>query len=334
MNDTHPIGDSIALPRRAILAGLLVSPIAGARAAALPTIRLGILPFGSVQWIADVIARHHLDQAHGFSLQTQKIANTEAGKVALLGHAVDIAVSDWPFVAAQRLHGGHLCFAAGPSSSLGGIVVPAASPVHRLADLKGLRLGVAGGPADKSWLLIQAAGRRQGIDLAREATLSYGAPPLLEAMQAHGDLDALLTFWNFAARLESQGEREAISVAECAGTLGITQAPVLVGFVFDDQWAAANRAALDGFFAAADAAVAILANTPAEWASIRPLMKAPTDALFENLRRRFIAGIAHPTPAALQAQAQQIEALIASHGPGGAGPKLPPGVFWQVADAG
>ena len=326
------MGDRVLLRRRAVLAGMGVAAMGSARGAEVRVVRLGILPFGSVQWIADVMLRHRLDQAHGFALRTQKIANTEAGKVALLGQAVDVAVSDWPFVASQRLHGGHLCFAAGPSSSLGGIMVPAASPVRRLADLRGLRLGVAGGPADKSWLLVQAAGRRQGIDLARETILSFGAPPLLEAMQGNGGLDALLTFWNFVARLESQGQREAISVEACSDALEIAGAPVLVGFVFDDQWAAANRAAIDGFLAAAAAAAGILAGSPGEWAQVRPLMNAPGEALYEDLRKRFIAGIGHPAAAALQAQAQQVEALI---GGGHAGPAtLPPGVFWQAADAG
>ena len=320
------MGDRFLLQRRAVLAGMAAASVARARAAGMPVVRLGVLPFGSVQWIADVMVRHRLDQAHGFVLQTQKIANTEAGKVALLGRAVDVAVSDWPFVAAQRVHGGHLCFAAGPSSSLGGVVVPAGSPVRRLTDLKGLRLGIAGGPADKSWLLVQAAGRKQGIDLARQATVSYGAPPLLEAMQAHGDLDALLTFWNFAARLESQGEHEAITVTDCARALGIAGAPVLVGFVFDEQWAGANRAALDGFLAAAEAAGKILATSPAEWTAVRPLMNAPGETLFDNLRRRFVAGIGHSTPAALLAQARQVEALIAA----GGSATLPPGVFWQA----
>jgi NitT/TauT family transport system substrate-binding protein len=310
----------LLLSRRALTAGLLAS--VAARPAAV--VRLGILPFGSVQWVADVIAYHHLDASHGFRLQTAQLANTEAAKVALLGGAVDVAFSDWPFVASERAHGGQLCFAAGGSSSSGGIMVAAGSPVRALADLKGLRLGIAGGAADKSWLLVRAAALRAGVDLARQATLSYGAPPLLEAMQVHGDLDALLTFWNFAARLEAAGFREAISVAECARALGVAGPLVLVGYVFDAPWATANRAAIDGFLGAAAAAVDLLATSAAEWDRIRPLMNAPAEPLFQALRRRFVDGISHPGVAALTAQAAQIEALLAPAGSSA----LPAGVFW------
>ncbi len=312
------------LTRRTLLASTF------AAALPQPVLRLGILPFGSVQWVADTMVRHRLDQSHGFTLQTQRIANTEAAKVALLGHAVDVAVSDWPFVAAQRTHGGTLCFAAGSNGSLGGIMVPAASRIRTLPDLRGKRLGVAGGAADKSWLLVRAAARRQGVDLAHEATLSFGAPPLLDAMQRHGDLDALLTFWNFAARLEAAGFRQALSVADCARLLGVKQAPVLVGYVFDAVWARQNPALIGGFLAAASAVASLLAASPAEWDHVRPLMDAPDEALFQALRRRFLDGIAHPSGSEMLAQATQLQALL---GPGTA-PGVPPGVFWQGADGG
>ena len=315
--------------RRGALAGLAAIAARPALGAALPVVRLGILPSGTVQWVADVITRHKLDQAHGFALQTTQLANTEAAKVALMGHAVDIAVSDWPFVAAQRSHGGTLTFSPF-SSSLGGIVVPGGSPVRQLSDLKGLRLGVAGGAADKSWLIVQAAAHKQGVDLAREAKLSFGAPPLLSATLAQGGLDALLTFWNFAARLESEGKREAISVADCAKILGLEAAPILVGYVFDALWATANRVAVDGFLAASVAAGKLLASQPAEWQAIRPLMDAPSDALAENLRRRFLAGFAQPDAATLSAQASQLLGVLAAEHVAAAG-TLPQGVFWRGA---
>jgi NitT/TauT family transport system substrate-binding protein len=312
-----------------MLGGLAAAGIGQAHAAPMPTIRLGILPFGTVQWIADVIARHDLDSAHGIALQTTRLANTEAGKVALLGGAVDIAVSDWPFVAAQRSHGGHLTFAPF-SSSLGGIMVPADSHVRGLSDLAGLRLGVAGGPADKSWLLVRAAALRQGIDLARVAKLSFGAPPLLGAMLGQGSLDGLLTFWNFCARLQAGGAREAVSVADCARTLGFAAPPVLVGYVFSADWARANPTGIAGFLAATADATQILATDPTEWQRIRPLMDAPGDPLFTALRTRFLAGIAQPGAATLQRQASQLLAILAADGlqPQTA---LPPGVFWQGA---
>jgi NitT/TauT family transport system substrate-binding protein len=318
-----------ALGRRGFLGAAAALAALPAAAATPPVVRLGILPSGTVQWIADVITRHELDQAHGFTLATTRLANTEAAKVALMGHAVDIAVSDWPFVAAQRSHGGTLTFAPF-SSSLGGIVVPAGSPVRGLADLKGLRLGVAGGPADKSWLIVQAAARKQGIDLAASAKLTYGAPPLLSATLAQGRLDALLTFWNFAARLETDGLHEAITVQSCAASLGLEPPPILVGYVFDAAWAGEHQPVADRFLAASKAAGALLASKESEWVAIRPLMDAPNDALYQNLRARFLAGFAQPDADTLTAQANKLLAALAAQHVAAAA-SLPPGVFWRGA---
>jgi len=288
------------------------------------------LPFGTVQWIADVIATHGLDAANGFSLKTVSLANTEAAKVALMGNAVDLAVSDWPFVAAQRAHGGHLTFAPF-SGSLGGIMVPAQSPLRTLAELKGKRLGVAGGAQDKSWLLVRAAAGAAGIDLVRDCTLSFGAPPLLDASLRHGGLDALLTFWNFAARLQAAGYRQMLGVADCARQLGFDPPPVLVGYVFDETWARANPALIGGFLRAAAAADTLLASRPEEWTRIRPLMDAGDDAVFSALRQRFLAGISNPSAATLEAQAARLTALLAKDAPQSRMPTLPAGVFWRGA---
>jgi NitT/TauT family transport system substrate-binding protein len=312
-----------------VVIALAASPFA-ARAQAAPTLRLGILPFGTVQWIADVITHHKIDAAHGFSLQTVTLANTEAGKVALMGNAVDVAVSDWPFVASQRAHGGHLTFAPF-SGSLGGVMVPGNAPLRMLADLKGKRLGVAGGAQDKSWLLVRAAARSAGLDLERDCTLSFGAPPLLDASLRHGDLDALLTFWNFAARLQAAGYRQLVSVSECARMLGFEASPALVGYVFDDSWARAHPALIAGFLAAAADAAHLLATEPDEWTRIRPLMDAKDDAVFTALRQRFLAGLSHPTPATLEQQALKLTALLSKDAPRSRMTSLPTGVFWHGA---
>ena len=180
----------------------------------------------------------------------------------------------------------------------------AQSPIRGLADLRDRKLGVAGGPVDKSWLIVQAAGRAtEGIDLASAADVVYGAPPLLGAKLRQGELDAVLTYWNFAAELESVGFRQAMSVAQCAAALGISPHLSLVGFVFHEDWAKANRTAIDGFLAAVNDAEHLLTRSGDEWRAIRPLMNADSDALFTRLRDRFRAGVPHQDPAGQQTAA-------------------------------
>jgi NitT/TauT family transport system substrate-binding protein len=324
------------LPRRgfvgAALSVMAATPLrAGAVEAA--TVRLGVLKFGTVHWVADVIGRHALDRAHGFSLETVTLANTDAGRVALMAQAVNIAVSDWFFVASQRAAGTKLSFAPFSSAS-GGVMVPAGSPIRTLGDLGGRRLGVAGGPLDKSWLLVQAAARAGAdIDLAAAARVDYGAPPLLNAKLRQGELDAVLTFWNFAARLEADGFREVIPVADCAKALDLPPHMSLVGFVFHEDWARQNLAAVSGFLAAVAEAERLLVTSEAEWQSLRPLMEAPDDAVFANLQQRFKDGLRQASDADQQlAAARLFDILLRTGGKRATNgiEQLPEGIFWRT----
>ena len=108
-----------------------------------------------------------------------------------MGEAVDAIVEDWLLVSRQRSDGVPLTFI--PYSSIGAVMVQPDSPIATLADLKGKKLGVAGGPLDKGWLMLQAYARQKyGIDLATEVEPVYGAPPLLTEKLKSGELDAVL----------------------------------------------------------------------------------------------------------------------------------------------
>src|SRR5262249_23410649 len=140
---------------------------------------------------------------------------------------------------------------------------PAHSPIGDISDLRGRKLGVAGGPLDKSWLLLQALARRSGLDLKKQATVVYGAPPLLSEKALQGEIDATLTFWNFCADLESKGYRRAIAMDDVMKGLG-TRGPVaLVGYTFDGTWAARNRSTVERFLAAARQAKCTFATSEA-----------------------------------------------------------------------
>ncbi len=322
------------LLRTALAASAALARPAGARAQADRTVRLGTLQFGTVQWLAVTIRALGLEAAHGFTLDTVLLASNDAARVALMARSADVAVTDWLFAARQRQDGTALSFAPF-SAAAGGVMVARDSPVRTLADLRGRRLGVAGGANDRSWLLVQAAARLQGLDLARDAPISYGAPPLLGAKLQQGELDALLTFWNFEARLEAQGFREAIGVADCARALGLPADLDLLGFVFRADWAAAHRPAIDGFLAASAEAQARLAGDPALWTALRPLMQLPPgeagETMFEALRRRFLSGIVHPDAAAQRSAATRVLAILQQFGEATELRTVPEGVFWPEA---
>src|SRR6266516_4008333 len=118
-------------------------------ATAADRIRLAVQRTGTLAWELDVIRVHGLDRKFDLAIESIELASTEAGKIALKGGAADVMLSDWLWVARERSLGGGLVFYPS-SSTLGAVMAPARSSIQELADLKGKKLAVAGGPLDKS----------------------------------------------------------------------------------------------------------------------------------------------------------------------------------------
>src|SRR5215470_17705570 len=144
-------------------------------------------------------------------------------------------------------------------------MVPANSTIHGVSDLRGKKIAIAGGPLDKSWLLLQGLARRSNLDLRRQATVVYGAPPLLSEKALQGEHEATLTFWNFCAELESKGFKRAIMVDAVMKELGAKAAVAILGFAFDGSWAAKNKSTVDRFLEAVTQAKQVLATSDTEW---------------------------------------------------------------------
>lgn len=257
---------------------------------AADTLRVGFQSTGTFAWVLDVIRRHDLAKRAGLELQVTAFASPDAGKLALNSGSIDVAISDWLWVARERALGGELLFYP-YSTTVGAVMVKAGSSIKQISDLKGRVLAVAGGPLDKSWLIVRAAALRRGIDLRREATLQYGAPPLTFQKMQQGEADANLNFWNFCARLEASGFRRLFDVREAERELGAIEPVAMIGYVFPEAFAASHRSAIDHFLETTKAANDILETSDAEWDALRPLMKAEDETTFRALRDRTRAGV-------------------------------------------
>ena len=158
---------------------LAVTLLLTGSALATETVRIAVLKFGTVNWELDTIKRLQLDTKHGFVLDVKGVAGKQAAAIMFQGGEADIIVSDWIWVARQNAAGKAFQFFP-YSRQVGGVIVPANSTIASLKDLAGKKIGIAGGPVDKSWLLVRAYGLKEhGADLAKIAEPVFGAPPLL-----------------------------------------------------------------------------------------------------------------------------------------------------------
>lgn len=297
--------------RLTIAAAFLIFAVSnGAQA---ETIRVGVQKTGTFSWQLDVIARHGLARENGLDLDIREFASPDSGKLALNGGTVDVAVVDWLWVARERALGRALKYYP-YSTAVGAVMVKADSPLRELSDLKGRSLAVAGGALDKSWLIVRAAAKLRGIDLQRETSLMFGAPPLLYEKLRQGEADANLNFWNFSAKLEAQGYRKLYDVRAALAELALPQPIAMVGYAFSEAFIAAHPGTVDRFLAAARKADQILLQSDAEWEALRPLMSAGDQATFEAYRATTRAAIPRRSIDAEEADARRLFRTLADIG--------------------
>lgn len=296
------------------------------------TIRVAAQKTGTFAWELAVIRSHGLDRQSNLSIQAVELASPEAGKIALRAGNADIIISDWLWVSRERSLGAGLTFYP-YSSALGAVMVPAASTIKTLDDLRGRKLAVAGGAIDKSWLLLRAALKQDGIDLKSEANIVYGAPPLLAAKALSGETDATLNYWNFCAALEARGFRRLAGISDILPKLGASGDTAMIGYVFDEGWAHAHQDLLTRFIATTRAAKEILASSDQEWENIKPLTGATDAVTLRAYRDRYREGIVRRPSAADEADAKALYRVLAAIGGRdlvGSATELDPGTFYRA----
>jgi NitT/TauT family transport system substrate-binding protein len=295
-------------------------------------IRLGVMAGGTLAWELAAMRNEGLLNGSGIELESVTTANPQAGKVALQSGSVDIIISDWIWVSSMRGDGSDLTFY--PYSDVSGsLLVSANSPIKTLADLKGKKLGVAGGELDKNWLLLQALGQKQGLDLNTSLEKVYGAPPLLNQQLTSGGIDALLTYWHFAARLQPQGYRQLMSGEELVRQLGISEALPNMGYVFKAGWAEQNKAALQTFFKLTKQARNRLCESDAAWQNIVALTETDNAEARQQLRRSYCEGRVEQWNAGKQQAAEEVYQWLRKIGSNkltGKTEHISSGTFWSA----
>jgi NitT/TauT family transport system substrate-binding protein len=296
------------------------------------TIRVAVQKTGTFAWELAVIRAHGLDKQANLSIQALELASPEAGKIALRAGSVDIIVSDWLWVSRERSLGANLTFYP-YSSALGAVMVPNTSPIQALVDLKGRKLAVAGGPLDKSWLILQALLKRDGTDLKAESSIVYGAPPLLAEKALGGEMDAVLNYWNFCAALEAKGFRRVADIEEILPKLGAKGRTAMVGYVFDEGWGNAHPELMARFIAMTRVAKDILSSSDTEWEKIQPLTGAADIATLRAYRHHYREGIPRRPVADEEADAHVLYRVLAGIGGRelvGPAAELDPGTFYHA----
>ncbi len=271
-------------------------------------LRIGAQAAGTLEWELSIMA---LEPTDDFKLQVQDIATPEAGKIALQSGAVDMIVADWIWVSKLRASGSDLTFYPYSNAS-GALLVRNDSPINTIKDLRGKRLGIAGGELDKNWLLLQALAQQSQFDINAAVEKTFAAPPLLSEQLKQGRIDAVLTYWNFAAKLEPEGFRQLIDGKDIIRALGVAEAMPSLGYVFKQGFANDHKKAMSRFFEASQKAKNLLCTSDVAWQKVIPLTKTDNVIVQQKLRQRYCEGIVRHWGEAERQSAERIYMLLRS----------------------
>ena len=300
-------------------------------AAEKTTIRIGAQAYGTLEWELSALQNDPQIKSADFQLEIQHVANAEAGKIALQSGAVDMIVSDWIWVSSLRATGADFTFYPYSNTS-GALVVPGKSPIHSIKDLKGKRLGVAGGELDKNWLLLQALAQKEQLDLNASVEKTFGAPPLINEQIKQNRVDAVLNYWHFAARLEAQGYRQIVDGRGILKGLGIAENVPSIGYVFKQSWAESHKQAINSFFKASKQAKNRLCTSDAAWQKVIPLTQTNDLTTQTKLRQVYCEGGIEQWGEKEQQAAARIYTMLrtlSNNQLTGHSENLQPGTFWS-----
>lgn len=318
------------LRRCGVLALALPLLLFGSPAAA-ETLRLAVQKTGTFAWELEIVQRQGLAAKVGLELELTELASPEATKIALAGGAADMILTDWLWVSRERSLGRKLVFKP-YSTAVGGVMVPKESAIGSLADLDGKTLAVAGGPLDKSWLLLRALALRSGLDLAKRAKVVYGAPALLYEKTAAGAVGASLTYWTYSVALEARGFRRLVGIEDVERRLGAEGPVAMVGYAFDESLVREHPGLVERFFAIADEAKQRLAASDTSWDEIALRIGIEDPVQLALYRKTYLDGIPHRTVEEEEADARRLYAVLAEIGGPelvGPAPELDPGTFYK-----
>lgn len=195
-----------------VLALVLTS---GGRAAAQAPVKLKLGDLAqSLNGIAvQAMKEQKLDRKYGLDVEYVRYPTLDGLFTAIRGKDVDVGFGGWTAFAqfrSQRVPVTAI-YSVGRGATLD-VIVPNASPVKTLADLKGRKVGSYAGAAGTATILFRViTAKYYGFDPGKTGHMQYAAPGLLTSLIDKGELDAALLFDPLATKAVTSGKFRSIS---------------------------------------------------------------------------------------------------------------------------
>jgi NitT/TauT family transport system substrate-binding protein len=257
---------------RSLLTILVAGALSLSAAQNLPRVNAAMEAAGTFSWIVHAMETFGLDTLNGIDVVGTTYASKQATELALRSGEADVTVDDFLGAVILRANGVAVTGIYPYAKAVGGLVVPTASDITTIEDLRGRTLA-AGSLRDKSLLILRALTVSQyGFDPQEDGEVVAAAPPLMLQLIGSGEVDAGLPLWHFVARIEAAGTgREIMPVTGMLEALGLpSDLPNLMVLARDDMPDAHKTAFIAAMMETVDLLKSLPSNDPF-WQSILDL---------------------------------------------------------------
>jgi NitT/TauT family transport system substrate-binding protein len=206
-----------------------------------------------------------IDRKYGIAAEYRAYPTLDGLFTAIRGKDVDVGFGGWTAIAQFRSKGFPvtMVFPVGRGVTVD-VVVPAASPIKSIAELKGKKVGTFAGAAGTATVLFRViASKFHGFDPGKTGDLQFAGPGLLPALLDKGEIDAAVMFDPIAAKLIGSGKYRSIGNLADAYKAGTGDDFLWIGYSTNDDFIKSNPEALTNFTRAWLEAIEYVKSNPA-----------------------------------------------------------------------
>lgn len=229
-------------------------------------VRLGILRSGAQDFVHAVMEQQKLLQKHNIPYERVQTLNPPALHIMIAEKSVDIGYGGLTSMARARAEGRGTLVIFGIFSPVNAVLVPKDSPVKSLAELRGKKIGVFGGPGSATTSIFMAIAKRwHGLDLRRDLEMITAPGPALAGLLDRGELAAALMGTTESLRFPLTGKYRVLLDLSAEWEKRAGRAPAHVTIATNEDFAKAHPDILKRYLRAYLDAVKYIRSHPDVW---------------------------------------------------------------------
>jgi ABC-type nitrate/sulfonate/bicarbonate transport system substrate-binding protein len=248
---------------------------------------LGLIP-GAQGFVDFVMVRQSILDDFGLRPEKLQSLNPPTLHLMLAEGQVDIGYAGFTTMATARSQGKDTIVVYGVFSPVNAVFVPHDSKLDSLDDLRGLKLGIFGGPGSTTFGFLSVIAKNwYDLDLFNDVELITAPGPVLIELMERGDLDAVLL--GTIESIEMQAEERFRVLTDLSAEYREHEggrAPAHVTIATNEAFANANPDIVRDYLAAYRTTLDYIRNNPEVWDAFADSIEMESPASRRMLREK------------------------------------------------